>query len=122
MCADATKYALAWSHCVAQLGGISGVLDVRSQGVTASANRAKGTFLTPAQIMAHLAEKVIDILDPVAQGIFTAPAFIPVTHEELTNAIRRATPAAAASSAVQRSGAVTSGTFPIADPFQSPFL
>ena len=72
--------------------------------------------------MAHLAEKVIDILDPVAQGIFTAPAFIPVTHEELTNAIRRATPAAAASSAVQRSGAVTSGTFPIADPFQSPFL
>jgi len=54
--------------------------------------------LTPAQVMAHLAEKVIDILDPVAQGIFTAPAFIPVTHEELTNAIRRATPAVAAAS------------------------
>jgi hypothetical protein len=98
MCSDATKYALAWSHCVAQLGGNTGVLDVRSQGVTASANRAKGTFSTPAQVMAHLAEKVIDILDPVAQGIFTAPAFIPVTHEELTNAIRRATPAVAAAS------------------------
>ena len=98
MCSDATKYALAWSHCVAQLRGNTGVLDVRSQGVTASANRAKGTFSTPAQVMAHLAEKVIDILDPVAQGIFTAPAFIPVTHEELTNAIRRATPAVAAAS------------------------
>ena len=98
MCSDATKYALAWSHCVAQLGGNTGVLDVRSQGVTASANRAKGTFSTPAQVMAHLAEKVIDILDPVAQGIFAAPAFIPVTHEELTKAIRRATPAVAAAS------------------------
>ena len=42
MCGDATKYALAWSHCVAKLGGNTGVLDVRSQGITASANRAKG--------------------------------------------------------------------------------
>ena len=80
MCSDANKYALSWSHGVAQLGGNTGVLDVRIQGVTTSANRAKGTFSTP-QVMAHLAETVIDVLDPVAQGIFTAPAFIPVTHE-----------------------------------------
>ena len=74
------------------------MLDVRSQGFTASAIRAKGTFSTPVQVMVHLAEKVIDILDPVAQGIFTAPAFIPVMHEKLTNAIRRATPSVATAS------------------------
>ena len=102
MCTESSKFALAWSHCVAQLGDDHASLDVRCQGTNASAYRAKGTFSTPAQVMVHLAEKVVSILDRIAQGVFTAPTFLPVTHEDITNAIVRVTPAdVAAAPAVQ---------------------